>query len=44
LLLYPPQIPYGLQLALNLGPCSEKMVGGIKRQYQRTINHVTFTS
>jgi hypothetical protein len=43
-LLYTPQIPYGLGLELNLGPGSEKMVGGIKRQYQCTINHVTFTS
>jgi hypothetical protein len=43
-LLYPPQIPHRLGLELNLSPCSEKMVGGIKRHYQRTINHVTFTS
>jgi len=27
-LLYPPQIPHRLGLELNLGPCSEKMVGG----------------
>jgi hypothetical protein len=36
-LLYPPQILYKLGLEL-------KMVGGIKRQYQCTINHETFTS
>jgi hypothetical protein len=27
-LLYPPQTPHRLGLELNLGPCSEKMVGG----------------
>jgi hypothetical protein len=43
-LLLTPQIPNGLQLELNPGPCSKKMVRGIKRQHQRSIIYFTFTS